>query len=209
MSTTAEVARFNMIEQQLRPWEVLDRQVLAVINKIDRQDFVPEQYRGLAYADCQIPIATNISMLPPTIEGRMLQSLLIGADDNILEIGSGSGFIGACLASLGGQVHSLDADAGVQDQARKNTTACEISNIEYEQANAFESNYDQAFDVIAVTGSVRAVPENLKQALKIGGRMFIIAGQSPAMQALLITRAGDTEWNTQSLFETDIPALII
>jgi len=209
MTTAAEVARFNMIEQQMRPWEVLDRQVLAVINKIDRQDFVPEVYRGLAYADCQIPISPNTSMLPPTIEGRMLQSLLIGADDNILEIGSGSGYIGACLASLGGQVHSLDPDTGVQDQARKNTAAYEIGNIEYLQANAFESDYDQAFDVIAVTGSVRVVPENLKQALKIGGRMFIIVGQSPAMQALLITRAGDTEWNTQSLFETDIPALII
>ena len=209
MTTAAEVARFNMIEQQMRPWEVLDRQVLAVIDKIDRQDFVPEVYRGLAYADCQIPIGTNTSMLPPTIEGRMLQSLLIGADDKILEIGSGSGYIGACLASLGGQVHSLDPDAEVLDQARKNTAAYEISNIEYEQTNAFASDYDQAFDVIAVTGSVRVVPENLKQALKIGGRMFIIAGQSPAMQALLITRAGDTEWNTQSLFETDIPALTI
>jgi len=207
MTTATEVARINMIKQQMRPWEVLDSQVLAVVNEIDRQDFVPEHYRGLAYADCQIPIGTNTSMLPPTIEGRMLQSLLICADDNILEVGSGSGYIGACLASLGGQVHSLDPDTGVQDQARKNTAAYEIGNIEYLQANAFESDYDQAFDVIAVTGSVRVVPENFKQALKIGGRMFIIVGQSPAMQALLITRAGDTEWNTQSLFETDIPAL--
>jgi len=208
MTTAAEVARNNMIKQQIRPWEVLDGQVLAVISEIDRQDFVPEHYRGLAYADCQIPLSSRVSMLPPTIEGRMLQSLLISDNDNILEIGSGSGYIGACLASLGGQVHSLDLNAETQDQAKKNTQAYDISNIEYVQANAFESDYVAEFDVIAVTGSVHAIPQNLKQALKIGGRMFIIVGQSPAMQALLVTRAGDNEWNTQSLFETDIPALL-
>ena len=134
---------------------------------------------------------------------------MISADDNILEVGSGSGYIGACLASLGGQVHSLDLNTEVQEQAKKNTAAYEISNIEYELANAFESHYDASFDVIAVTGSARVVPENLKQALKIGGRMFVIVGQSPAMQALLVTRAGNDEWNTQSLFETDIPTLVI
>ena len=104
MSTAAEVARFNMIEQQMRPWEVLDTQVLAVINDIDRQNFVPEQYRGLAYADCRIPLSSQVSMLPPTIEGRMLQSLLVSDDDKILLIGSGCGYLGACLAKLGEQV---------------------------------------------------------------------------------------------------------
>ena len=208
MSTAAEVARFNMIEQQMRPWEVLDTQVLAVINEIDRQNFVPEQYRGLAYADCRIPLSSQVSMLPPTIEGRMLQSLLVSDDDKIQLIGSGCGYLGACLARLGEQVLSLDTDTDIQQQARNNTDAREITNIEYEQANALASEYDQAFDVIAVTGSVRSVPANLEQALKIGGRMFIVAGQAPAMQALLITRADDNEWTRQSLFETDIPALV-
>jgi protein-L-isoaspartate(D-aspartate) O-methyltransferase len=208
MTTAAEVARFNMIEQQMRPWEVLDGQVLAVVNEIDRQDFVPEQYRGLAYADCRIPLSSQVSMLPPTIEGRMLQSLLIRADDEILQIGSGCGYLGACLARLGAKVLSLDPDTEIQDRARKNTDNREIDNIEYQQANAFASEYDKAFDVIAVTGSVRSVPANLELALKIGGRMFIIVGQSPAMQALLITRAGENEWTRQSLFETDIPALV-
>jgi len=209
MTNSAEVAKFNMIEQQIRPWEVLDSQVLAVINEVDRQDFVQDRYKGLAYADCQIPIGTGATMLPPTIEGRMLQSLLIEADDNILEIGSGSGYITACLAKLGKQVLSLDTNDQALSLARQNTDQYGLANIEFEAANVFDCKSDQTFNVIAVSGSVRKVPENLKQALGIGGRMFIIVGQSPAMQALLITRVSADEWATQSLFETDLPALSI
>ena len=208
MTNTAEVAKINMIKQQIRPWEVLDNRVLAVINDIDRQDFVADRYRGLAYADCAIPINEGASMLPPTIEGRMLQALLITKDDKILEIGSGSGYITACLASLGKQVQSLDFNAEALIQAQKNTDAYSLENIEYQQANAFDCEFDQAFDVIAVGASVGQVPENLKLALAIGGRMFIIAGHSPVMQALLITRTGISGWTTQSLFETDVPALV-
>ena len=207
MTSSAEVAKFNMIEQQIRPWEVLDSQVLAVINEVDRQDFVQDDYKGLAYADCQIPIGTGATMFPPNIEGRMLQSLLIEADDNILEIGSGSGYITACLAKLGKQVLSLDISNEALALARQNVDQYDLANIEFDAASAFDCKYDQAFDVIAVGGSVRKVPENLKQALAIGGRLFIIVGQSPVMQALLITRASDDEWTTQSLFETDLPAL--
>ena len=207
MTNSAEIAKFNMIEQQIRPWEVLDSQVLAVINEIDRQDFVQESFKGLAYADCRVPVCAGSAMLPPTIEGRMLQSLLIDADDMILEIGSGSGYISACLAKLGKQVLSLDNNHEALNLARKNIADYGLTNIEFEDANAFDCKYDQAFDVIAVGGSVGKVPENLKQALSIGGRMFIIVGQSPVMQALLITRAASNEWTTQSLFETDLPAL--
>jgi len=208
MTSTAEIAKINMIKQQIRPWEVLDSQVLTVINDIDRQDFVGERYRGLAYADCAIPINQDTSMLPPTIEGRMLQALLITEDDNILEIGSGNGYITACLARLGKQVHSLDLNAEALIQAQKNTDAYALENIEYQQASAFDCEFDQAFDVIAVGASVDQVPENLKIALAIGGRMFIIVGRSPVMQALLITRSGVSGWTTQSLFETDVPALV-
>ena len=207
MTNTAEVAKVNMIKQQIRPWEVLDSQVLAVIGEIDRQDFVQDCYKGLAYADCRVPIGTGATMFPPTIEGRMLQALLIDADDKILEIGSGSGYITACLAKLGKQVLSLDTNQEALSLARQNISSYGFTNIEFEEADAFNCKYDQAFDVIAVGGSVRKVPENLKQALNIGGRMFIIVGQSPVMQALLITRAGSKEWSTQSLFETDLPAL--
>ncbi len=207
MMNTSEVAKFNMIEQQIRPWEVLDKQVLAVINEVNREDFVPEQYRGLAYADCRIPLGGGSSMFPPTIEGRMLQALLIEPEDQILEIGTGSGYITACLAKMGQQVLSLDIDAEAQAKARQCTDQCGLENIDFETANALDRQYDRAFNVIAVTGSVKSVPENLKQALAIGGRMFIIAGQSPVMQALLITRVNANEWNSQSLFETDLPAL--
>jgi protein-L-isoaspartate(D-aspartate) O-methyltransferase len=207
MTNFAEVAKFNMIEQQIRPWEVLDSQVLAVINEVDRRDFIQDKYKGLAYADCQIPIGTGATMLPPIIEGRMLQSLLIEADDSILEIGSGCGFITACLAKLGRQVLSLDINEEALSLARQNTDHYGLENIEFEAVNVFDCKYDQAFDVIAVGGSVRKVPENLKQALIIGGRLFIIVGQSPVMQALLITRVSGNEWTTQSLFETDLPAL--
>lgn len=206
---TASVAKFNMIEQQLRPWEVLDGKVLSVINQLDRADFVPDMYKGLAYADCQIPLANATSMFPPTIEGRMLQALLINSDDRILEIGTGSGYITACLATLGKQVLSLDIDATCQQAAAKIIESQSLNNIEFEQGNAFESQYDQAFDVIAVTGSVSVVPENLKQALTVGGRLFVIVGESPAMQAMLITRASSSEWITESLFETVLPALTI
>jgi protein-L-isoaspartate(D-aspartate) O-methyltransferase len=146
-------------------------------------------------------------MFPPILEGRMLQALLIDSDDLVLEIGSGSGFISACLAQLAQRVSSIDIDAEVIDFARQNLLAYAFDNIDFEQVDAFQLERDQAFDVIAVTASVAAVPENLKQALKIGGRMFIIVGDSPAMQALLISRASETEWNTQSLFETDMPRL--
>ena len=203
----AEIAKHNMIEQQIRPWEVLDSQVLAVINEVDRQDFVQDSYKGLAYADCRIPVCAGSSMLPPTIEGRMLQSLLIGPDDKILEIGSGCGYITACLAKLGKQVLSLENNFEALNLARQNIANQGLDNIEFEDANAFNCKYDQAFDVIAVGGSVIKVPENLKLALGVGGRMFIIVGRSPVMQALLITRVGNDEWTTHSLFETDLPAL--
>ena len=205
--TPAEVAKFNMIEQQIRPWEVLDPRVLAVLDEIDRQDFVREAYKGLAYADCQIPIADGVRMLPPTVVGRMLQALNIDAGDRILEIGSGCGYVTACLARLGGQVTSLDTRRDVTEFAAANVAACGLDNIEFESRSAAELDEPQAWDVIAVTASLPAVPENLRQALAPGGRMFVVVGFSPVMEAQLITRVGESEWTTQSLFETDLPRL--
>ena len=206
---TAEAAKFNMIEQQIRPWEVLDHQVLDVLNSLDRVDFVREQYKGLAYADCQIPLGNQTRMLPPVIEGRMLQALRIQKDDNVLEIGSASGYIGACLAMLGKQVLSLDSNEENLEFARQNANHTSINNIEFKQANGLNCQLDDHYDAIAVTGSVDEVPDSLRQALTPGGRLFTIVGQSPVMQALLITRTGDAEWTQQSLFETDLPALSV
>ncbi|MCP4488220.1 MAG: protein-L-isoaspartate O-methyltransferase [Gammaproteobacteria bacterium] len=203
----AEVAKHNMIEQQIRPWEVLDSQVLNVLNEVNRIEFVEEKYKGLAYADCQIPLNHQSSMLPPVIEGRMLQSLLIGKEDSILEIGSGSGYISACLGKLGKQVLSLDISDENLSIARQNTANAGVNNIEFQLANGLEGGYDNKYDVIAVNGSVTKVPESLKLALSPGGRMFIIEGTSPVMQALLFTCSGNSQWGCQSLFETDLPAL--
>ena len=205
--TPAEVAKFNMIEQQIRPWEVLDPRVLEVLDRIDRQDFVREPYKGLAYADCQIPIAEGVRMLPPTVVGRMLQALNIEAGDRVLEIGSGCGYVTACLASLGSRVNSLDTRDDVLEFAAANVAACGLDNVEFENRSPGELDQRQAWDVIAVTASLPAVPDNLRQALTVGGRMFVVVGSSPVMEALLVTRVGDSEWSTQSLFETDLPRL--
>lgn len=209
MMNNAEAARFNMVEQQMRPWEILDQRVLNVVKSLNRADFVKDGYKGLAYADCQIPCGNRASMFPPTVEGRMLQALLIGGEDSVLEIGSGSGYITACLATLGKQVLSVDIDEENLEFARHNVSQSGLSNVSFKQSDGLSCSFDDCYDVIAVTGSVVKAPDSLKQALHHGGRMFIIEGQSPVMQALLITRIGDTEWTSQSLFETDLPALHI
>jgi protein-L-isoaspartate(D-aspartate) O-methyltransferase len=202
-----EIAKFNMIEQQIRPWEVLDHQVLSVIEGLNREDFVDPAYQGLAYADCQIPLGNGVRMLPPTVEGRMLQALLLASDDQVLEVGSGSGYISACLAALAGQVRSIDANADISERARANVDRLGRERVEFEQMTLQQLDAPESYDAIAVTASLPAVPQNLKQALKIGGRLFIICGQSPVMEALLITRVGASEWTRQSLFETDLPRL--
>lgn len=205
--SNAETAKFNMIEQQIRPWEVLDNRVLSTLGQVDREDFVRDAYKGLAYADCQIPLGNGVNMLPPTIEGRLLQALLIVADDEVLEVGSGSGYLTACLAHLAKRVRSIDSNAEIIDFARTNVASYGSDNVEFEQCGLAQIDATEAYDAIAVTRSLAAVPENLKQALKTGGRMFVVVGRSPVMQALLITRIGASEWTTQSLFETDLPRL--
>jgi protein-L-isoaspartate(D-aspartate) O-methyltransferase len=202
-----EIAKFNMIEQQIRPWEVLDNQVLTVIEQLNREDFVDPVYQGLAYADCQIPLADGVRMLPPTVEGRMLQALLLSDDDQVLEVGSGSGYISACLASLAGHVKSIDANADIIERAQANVARLGIERVEFEQMSLTQLDAPESYDAIAVTASLPTLPQNLKQALKPGGRMFVICGYSPVMEALLITRVSASEWSTQSLFETDLSRL--
>ena len=202
-----EIAKFNMIEQQIRPWEVLDHQVLSTLDQVNREDFVREAYKGLAFADCQIPLANGVRMLPPTIEGRLLQALLLDSDDQVLEVGSGCGYVTACLACLGAQVTSIDADADILEFATANIAQCGLNNVEFKPLSLAQLDASESYDAIAVTASLPQVPENLKQALKTGGRMFVIVGDSPVMEALLVTRVTTAEWTTQSLFETDLPRL--
>lgn len=196
-----------MIQQQIRPWEVLDQRVLTTLDELDREDFVGEAYRGLAYADCQIPLPEGRRMLPPTIEGRMLQALMLDPADGVLEIGCASGFVTACLARLAKQVTSIEASPALIELALHNLAACGIDNVTFRQATLAQLPAGEAWDAIAVTGSVERVPDGLRQALNPGGRLFVVVGHSPVMEALLVTRVGENEWHTQSLFETDLPRL--
>lgn len=203
-------AKHNMIEQQIRPWEVLDPQVLAVFEELDRDRFVPEHLKGLAYADCQLPVFEGQSMLPPTVEGRMLQALNLKASDCVLQVGTCSGYLTACLARLAQQVDSVDLNPAAAEIATENLAELGIDNINLSTvAGLPDIQHQMRYDAITVSGgSLSAVPENLQQALTIGGRLFVITGSAPAMHARLITRLSQSEWQTTDLFETSIPRLV-
>ena len=207
--TDFATAKHNMIEQQIRPWEVLDPQVLEVFNQIDRDHFVPEGLKGLAYADCQLPVVNGEPMLPPNVEGRMLQALKLQPGDSVLEIGSCSGYITACIASLAQHVTSVDFNKRAIELAGENLAALGIANVQLKRIKSLKDiKHEERYDAIALSaGSIETVPENLKMALVIGGRLFVITGKSPVKHAQLITRVGQSEWSVKNLFETDIPAL--
>ena len=180
-----------------------------MLDEIDRQDFVRDAYKGLAYADCQIPVADGVRMLPPTVEGRMLQALTISKPTNGYWKSAAAADTSPPVspASAVGSPASTRATR-VIDFASANVAACGVDGMSSSSQRALgEIDDQQAWDVIAVTASLPAVPDNLRRALSIGGRMFVVVGHSPVMQALLITRVGDVEWTTQSLFETDLPRL--
>jgi protein-L-isoaspartate(D-aspartate) O-methyltransferase len=206
-------ARFNMVEQQVRPWDVLDPRVLNVIGNIPREQFVPEVSRNLAYADTRIPIGEfqgrTSHMLNPVIEGRMLQSLQITEDDIILQIGTGTGYITACLATLGRHVDSVDINPELTALAEQNLARFEITNVNLSTGDGSQKwEQKQYYDCIAIMGSMPDVPEFYKKALKEGGRMFVVVGEAPVMKALLVTRIGKNEWTLDELFETSIDPLI-
>lgn len=204
-----EQARFNMVEQQIRPWEVLDSKVLSLLEAIQREDFVPIRYRKLAFADIAVPLDCGQFMMPPKIEARMLQSLNLREDETVLEIGTGSGFITACLAGLAKHVVSVELFEELHAEAAMKLKDKHISNAELFVGDAMSGwQPEQAHDVVVVTGSVPEVPEQFKGWVNPGGRMFIITGDSPAMEARLLTRLGVSEWAEESLLETDIPRLL-
>jgi protein-L-isoaspartate(D-aspartate) O-methyltransferase len=204
-----EQARFNMIEQQIRPWDVLNDQVLQVIASTPREDFVPERYRALAFSDISIPLEHGQVMMPPKLEGKLLQSLTLQTSDSVLEIGTGSGYLTACLARLAGRVHSVDIHADFIEQARNKLAQHGINNVTLDVADAASGwSSGDGFDAIAITGSLPVLHQGFHEALKPGGRLFVITGKPPIMQALLITRMARQEWNQESLFESAIPPLL-
>ncbi|WP_462321760.1 protein-L-isoaspartate O-methyltransferase family protein [Halochromatium sp.] len=209
MQPTMDRARFNMIEQQVRPWEVLDERVLAVMHKLPREAFVPDGYRGLAYADIEIPLGERTAMLAPKVVGRLLQALDVQPHETIFEVGTGTGYVTACLAHLGERVFSIEIDPDLAEGARARLNAMGLSQVEVHTADAFAGRVDGGpFDVIAVTGSVPTTEPlpALEQLLVDGGRLFIVVGEQPLMEAMRITRIGN-DFRRERLFETSISAL--
>ncbi|MCI0564430.1 MAG: protein-L-isoaspartate O-methyltransferase [Nitrososphaera sp.] len=203
-----EQARFNMIEQQIRPWEVLDQRVLEVLTEVPREQFVPAEFRRLAFADMCIPLGAGEFMMAPKVEARMLQALAIEPKDRILEIGTGSGYVTALLARLGSQVTTLEINPEFAQQAEVLLGRQGFTNVRLVVGDGFETHDSGGpYDVIAVTGSVPILTEHFQQQLTLKGRLFIVVGQSPIMDARLITRAGPSAWTSESLFETDLPQL--
>lgn len=200
-----EQARFNMVEQQIRTWDVLDQRVLDAIQDTPRERFVPAEYRNLAYADINVPLGEGEMMMKPILEARMLQELNIDPQDTILEIGTGSGYVTALLARLGWHVYSVDINPAFVKQAGERLTAMGISNVTLAQGDAASGWPQNApYNIIACTSSYPVdVPINCLRNLKIGGRMFAIIGEAPAMSATLITRISEDEWQRETLFETE------
>lgn len=208
IANNLQQARHNMVEQQIRTWEVFDRRVLELLREIPREAFVPENYQGLAYAETAIPLGHGDRMMPPTVEARLLQALQLSPSDDILEIGTGSGFLTACLARLGHRVVSIDIRPEHTEQARRRLEQFGIDNVTLLTGDGLsDTPIEGHFDAIAVTGSLPAPPEELIQRLSVGGRLFVITGERPAMTAQLVTRVGDEQWRTETLFETDVAPL--
>ena len=209
MTMNFEQARHNMVEQQVRTWEVLDARVLSLFESIQREDFVPVRYRKMAFADLHIPLEHDEFMMKPIVEGRLLQAVDIQPEETVLEIGTGSGFVTACLARLAKQVVSVDIHESFTQRARELLGEKDINNVELFTGDVMSGwQPEQAQDVVVVTGSVPSVPEAFMGWVNPGGRLFCIVGESPAMEAWLFTRLNATEWRRECLFETDLPALI-
>ncbi len=208
MSMNFDQARSNMVNQQIRPWEVINPRVLGALENIQREDFVPARYRKLAYADMAIPLEQGQSMMHPVIEGRVLQAIDLKEDESVLEIGTGSGFFSACLAKLGKSVCSVDIHQSLSDSARDILKSKKIKNVECFTGDALNGWMpEQAHDVVVVTGGVRDIPRVFMEWVNPGGRLFVISGESPAMQARLLKRLNISDWEEENLFETDLPLL--
>jgi protein-L-isoaspartate(D-aspartate) O-methyltransferase len=204
----AAAARRQMIEQQVRAWDVLDLEVLSVMGRVPREEFVPPAYRELAFADMCIPLGHGQAMLAPMLEGRILQSLAIRAEDRVLEVGTGSGYFAACLAGLARQVRTLEIFPDLALAARDSLVRTGVGNVVVETMDAMTLGSDTDYDVIALTASLPAHDPRFERALAVGGRLFVVVGQGPAMDARLVTRTGRDEWLRQSLFETVMDPLV-
>lgn len=203
-----ELARQQMVQQQVRTWDVFDASILKVLSTVPREQFVPAGLESLAFAETELPLPHGQQMMTPNVEGRMLQALNIQPTDSVLEIGTGSGFVTACLARLAKSVTSVDLFEDLQTAAAANLKDSGIANFDLQLMDATQLLPAASYDAIAVTGSIDRFDPRFVMALKDGGRLFVVVGSSPNMEACLVRRTGENDWQTTSLFETDLPPLV-
>ncbi len=206
-----EQARFNMIEQQIRPWDVLDQRVLDLLASVPREDFVPEAYRRLAYADIAIPLDEGEVMMHPKLEARMLQAVDLHPTDVVLEIGTGSGYVTALLATMTRHVYSVEIHPALSETAAARLAARGLENVTLEVGDA-SRGWDgggRRYDVIVITGSLPQLPASFQNKLNRGGRLFAVVGEAPVMEAVLVRREGPHahDFSREALFETEVPPL--
>lgn len=203
-----EFARLQMVNQQVRGWNVYEESVLDMLKVLPREHFVPSEFRSLAFAEFSIPIGHGEHMMSPMIEGRVLQALRLTGAEHVLEVGTGSGFLAACLAKLAHKVTSIDIHADFVDAAAHKLASLDIDNVALMTMDAMQALPAGPFDAIAVTGSIESFDPRFVEALAPRGRLFVVVGASPAMQARLVERTGDNDWQTTHLFETDLAPLV-
>jgi protein-L-isoaspartate(D-aspartate) O-methyltransferase len=204
---TADV-REQMIEQQVRAWDVLDGRVLEILRKVPRDRFTPEQQRFRAYADAEVPLPHDQRMLRPSVVGRLLQALELTGSEHVLEIGTGSGFITACLRAAAARVRSVEIFPALAEMARRNLDSFGQRDVEVVTADALQLDTGVRYGAIAITGSLPGYDERFERQLEIGGRLFVVVGEAPVMDARLIRRTGEGSWSSESLFETVIDPLL-
>lgn len=204
-----EQARFNMIEQQIRPWDVLDASVLSLLAVVKREDFVPAAYRSMAFFDTEVPLPNGQCMLAPKIEARLLQELEVRKHERVLEIGAGSGHMAALLAHKARQVVTLEIDPQLAKLASENLKRASVTNVSVMEGDGSKRLPTAGpFDVILLSGSVASIPQGLLNELKVGGRLAAIVGQEPVMNAVLVTRVGENEFKSVNLFDTVAQRLV-
>ena len=208
-----EKARFNMVEQQVRPWNVLNPRVLEVIGEIPRENFAPEKYKNLAYVDTRIPLGNfenhPCDMANPVLDGRILQEMDIQDNDLVLEIGTGSGYLTACMAKLGDHVDTVDINEEMTAIAKKNLQSLGINNVNFSTGDASKTWHQKRnYDVIVISAAMKEIPASYKNLLKVDGRMFVVTGTAPAMTAHRVTRTEQDKWTVEDLFETSIEPMI-
>lgn len=201
-------ARQQMIAQQVRAWTVLNPAVLEVLSAVPREEFVPGPYESLAFADTEIPLGHGEFMMTPTVEGRVLQALELDRNAHVLEIGTGSGFLTACLAKLSGTLTSVDIHEDFVRSAARKLANIGMENVEFRTMDATRELTDDRYDAIAVTGSIETFDPRFADALRPGGRLFVVVGSPPVMEARLVRRTGDSEWRSENLFETTLGPLV-